>query len=149
MDKVCDYLNGYFIDTRTYFPKEFNYEIAQTNCITFGLTSVITFFFHEPLAYLFFIIILTSTEADGNLTNNITCTSLVRKLDVIVIILIIYELFKKMGGKYLLFLVPIIIIHQWKRDATDETDYEIKMNVWHSVAAIITVLICTIYTFSN
>jgi hypothetical protein len=149
MDKVYDYLNGYLINSRKYFPEQFNYEIAQTNCITFGLTSLITFFFHEPLAYLFFLIILTSTEADANLSGNITCTKFIRKLDVIIILIIIVELLKKTGKYYSLFLIPIILVHHWKRDATDKNDYEIRMNVWHSVATITTILVCTLYSILN
>lgn len=144
-----DYFKGYFINGRLHFPDTFNSNIAFINVIVFGLTSLVMFFFYEPLAYLFFLIMLTSTESDANISGNPLCNKIVQKLDIIVILITIVVLYFKLNIWYCLFLIPIVIVHHWKRDAKNPDDYEIKMNIWHCVACVVALLTVTIYTLGN
>ena len=146
MDFIHEYLRGYFINTRKYFPKEFNSNIAFVNIIAFGLTSLIMFFFYEPLGYLFFLILMTSTEADANISGNSLCNKVIQKLDMVVIAITILILYSRTNIFYGLFLIPVIIVHHWKREAKDPEEYEIKMNIWHFLASFIAILTITIYS---
>jgi len=145
---IENYFKGYFINGRLHFPDKFNSNIAFVNVIAFGLTSLIMFFFYEPLAYLFFLIMMTSTEADANISGNNLCNKIVQKLDIIVIMITIFALFSRVDIWYCLFLIPIVIIHHWKRDTKNIDDYEIKMNIWHFSAAIISLLSITLRAFT-
>lgn len=144
-----DYFKGYFINGRLHFPDTFNSNIAFINVIVFGLTSLVMFFFYEPLAYLFFLIMLTSTESDANISGNPLCNKIVQKLDIIVILITIVVLYFKLNIWYCLFLIPIVIVHHWKRDTKNPDDYEIKMNIWHCIACIVALLTVSIYTLGN
>lgn len=146
MNYIVEYINGYFKE-RQYYPKTFDFDIAINNVLVFGLTSIFLFFFYEPLAYLFFLIIFTSTEGDGNISHNNLCNKIFQQIDKIIILLIIFTIWKKTHNYSLLFLIPIIIIHHWKRKANNELEYNIKMNIWHYSAAIITIYSIVLYCF--
>jgi len=148
MNYITEYINGY-LKPRQYYPKTFNFDIAITNVLVFGLTSIFLYFFYKPLGYLFFLIIFTSTEADGNISHNDLCNKIVQKLDIIVILIIIYIIWKKTNNYSLLFLIPTIIIHHWKRKAPTELEYNIKMNIWHYSAAILTIYCIVLYCFTT
>ena len=107
------------------------------------------FFFHEPLAYLYFLLIFTSTEADGNISQNLDCIQLFRKIDIIVILLIIITVYNKTGPLYGLLLLPLIIVHDWKRYDKSPEEYEIKMNIWHYFAAVISIFGVTIFSMQK
>lgn len=149
MNFIKEYFKGYFLNGRKYFPATFNSNIAFVNIITFGLTSLIMFFFYEPLGYLFFIILMTSSESDANISGNNLCNKIVQKIDIIIIAIIILILFSKTNLIYCLLLIPIIIIHHWKRNVKNSEEYEIKMNIWHFTASIIAILNITIYSLQN
>tara|TARA_Y100000389_G_C17315866_1_gene440421 strand:- start:28 stop:480 length:453 start_codon:yes stop_codon:yes gene_type:complete len=146
MNFIQEYFKGYFLNGRMHFPKTFNSNIAFANVISFGLTSLIMFFFYEPLAYLFFLILLTSTESDANISGNKLCNKILQKIDIFVIAITILVLFLKTGILYGLFLIPIILVHHWKRDSKNSEEYEIKMNIWHFVASIIAIFAITVYS---
>lgn len=146
MNFIHEYINGYFVNTRKYFPDTFNSNIAFVNVLVFGLTSLIMFFFYEPLSYLFFLIIFTSTESDANIFGNELCNKIVQKIDVIVIAIIVLLLFLKTDKIYGLFLLPVIFIHHWKRDAKNSEEYELKMNIWHFFASFISILTISMHS---
>ena len=98
------------------------------------------FFYYPPLAYLFFIIILTSIGSDANITNNINYTDVVRKLDIFVIFIIICILIQKTKFITIFLLIPLVIVHHWKRMADNYQDAEIRINMWHASACIISIL---------
>jgi hypothetical protein len=149
MDFIKDYFEGFVKNTRFHFPETFSSSIAFTNVFVFGLTSIIMFFFHEPLAYLYFLLIFTSSEADGNISQNLDCVNLFRKIDIVVILLIIITVYNKTGALYGLLLIPLMIVHHWKRYDKNPEEYEIKMNVWHYFAAFVSILGITIYSIKN
>ena len=149
MNFLEEYFKGYLLNGRIHFPKQFNSNIAFVNIIVFGLTSLIMFFFYEPLGYLFFLILMTSTESDANISGNDLCNKVVQKLDMIVIAITIIVLFLKTNIFYGLFLIPIILVHHWKRNAKDPEEYEIKMNIWHFVASIVAIFVITIYSLTH
>ena len=149
MNFIEEYFKGYFLNGRKYFPTTFNSNIAFTNVVAFGLTSLIMFFFYEPLGYLFFLILMTSSESDANISGNIICNKIVQKLDILVIAITILVLYLKTNAVYSLMLIPIILIHHWKRDAKNSEDYEIKMNVWHFFASFIAILTVTLYSLQH
>lgn len=146
MNFIEEYFKGYFLNGRMHFPETFNSNIAFVNVIAFGLTSIVMFFFYEPLAYLFFLILLTSTESDANISGNKLCNKIVQKLDILIIFITILVLFTKTSLVYCLLLIPIVIVHHWKRDSKDSEDYEIRMNIWHFSASIIAILGITLYS---
>ena len=146
MNLIGEYFKGYFLNGRMHFPETFNSNIAFVNVIAFGLTSIVMFFFYEPLAYLFFLILLTSTESDANISGNKLCNKIVQKLDILIIFITILVLFTKTSLVYCLLLIPIVIVHHWKRDSKDSEDYEIRMNIWHFSASIIAILGITLYS---
>jgi hypothetical protein len=149
MNFIEEYFKGYFLNSRKYFPETFNSNIAFVNIIAFGLTSLIMFFFYEPLGYLFFLILMTSSESDANISGNNRCNKIVQKLDILVIAITILVLFSKTNYFYCLLLVPIVLLHHWKRDTKDSEEYEIKMNIWHFSASIIAILAITLYSLQN
>jgi hypothetical protein len=149
MNFIEEYFKGYFLNTRKYFPDTFNSNIAFVNIVAFGLTSLIMFFFYEPLGYLFFLILMTSSESDANISGNTSCNKIVQKLDILVIAITILILFLKTNHFYCLLLIPLVIVHQWKRDAKNPDEYEIKMNIWHFVASILAILTITLYSLQN
>lgn len=149
MNFIEEYFKGYFLNGRKHFPKTFNSNIAFVNIIAFGLTSLIMFFFYEPLGYLFFLILVTSSESDANISGNNLCNKIVQKLDILVIAITILVLFSKTNYFYCLLLVPIVLLHHWKRDSKDSEDYEIKMNIWHFSASIVAILAITLYSLQN
>ena len=149
MNFLEEYFRGYFIKGRLHFPKTFNSNIAFVNVVAFGLTSLLMFFFYEPLGYLFFLILMTSTESDANISGNDLCNKIVQKLDIIVIALTIFILFIKTSIYYGVFLIPVVLVHHWKRDAKDSKDYEIKMNIWHFISSIIATLTVTTYSLMH
>jgi len=147
---IKEYFRPYFLGTRRkYFPDTFNSNIAFVNVVAFGLTSLIMFFFYEPLGYLFFLIILTSSEADANISGNILVNKIVQKLDILVVFITILVIFSKTSLVYCLLLIPTILVHHWKRDTKDSEDYEIKMNIWHFSSSIIAILVITLYSLQN
>jgi hypothetical protein len=149
MNFIEEYFKRYFLNGRKHFPETFNSNIAFVNIIAFGLTSLIMFFFYEPLGYLFFLILMTSSESDANISGNNLCNKIVQKLDILVIAITILVLFSKTSLLYCLLLIPIILVHHWKRDAKDPEDYEIKMNIWHFSASIMAILAITLYSLQN
>ena len=149
MNFIEEYFKGYFLNGRKHFPETFNSNIAFANIIAFGLTSLIMFFFYEPLGYLFFFILMTSSESDANISGNNLCNKIVQKLDILVIAIIILVLFYKTNYFYGLLLVPIVLVHHWKRDTKDSEDYEIKMNIWHFFTSIVAILAITLYSLQN
>ena len=146
MNLIEEYFKGYFLNGRMHFPETFNSNIAFVNVIAFGLTSLVMFFFYEPLAYLFFLILLTSTESDANISGNKLCNKIVQKIDIIIIAITIIVLFLKTNALYGLLLIPIVLVHHWKRDSKNSEEYEIKMNIWHFVASIIAIFAITVYS---
>lgn len=146
MNLIEEYFKGYFLNGRMHFPETFNSNVAFVNVIAFGLTSLVMFFFYEPLAYLFFLILLTSTESDANISGNKLCNKIVQKLDIIIVAITIIVLFLKTNALYGLLLIPIVLVHHWKRDSKNSEEYEIKMNIWHVVASIISVFAITVYS---
>lgn len=149
MNLIEEYFKGYFLNGRKHFPETFNSNIAFVNIIAFGLTSLIMFFFYEPLGYLFFLILMTSSESDANISGNNLCNKIVQKLDILVIAITILVLFSKTNYLYCLLLVPIVLVHHWKRDTKDPEEYEIKMNIWHFSASIVAILAITLYSLQN
>lgn len=149
MNFIEEYFKGYFLNNRKHFPDKFNSNIAFVNVLAFGLTSLIMFFFYEPLGYLFFLILMTSSEADANISGNTLCNKIFQKLDMLVIAITVLVLFLKTNHFYCLFLIPIVLIHHWKRNDKDPEDYEIKMNIWHFSASIIAILAITLYSLQN
>jgi len=149
MDTIEKYFKGYFINSRQHYPETFNSNIAFVNILVFGLTSLIMFFFYEPLGYLFFLILMTSSEADANISGNHRCNKIVQRLDILVIAITILVLFSKTNLLYGLFLIPVIIVHHWKRDSRDIEEYEFKINVWHFSASVISILVITVYALLN
>jgi hypothetical protein len=149
MNYIQEYFQGYFLNGRKHFPNKFNSNIAFVNILAFGLASLIMFFFYEPLGYLFFLILMTSTESDANISGNTLCNKIVQKLDILVIAITILVLFSKTNYFYCLLLVPIVIVHHWKRDTKDSEDYEIKMNIWHFSASVVAILAITLYSLQN
>lgn len=149
MNFIEEYFKGYFLNGRKHFPDKFNSNIAFVNVVAFGLTSLIMFFFYEPLGYLFFLILMTSSEADANISGNTLCNKIVQKLDMLVIAITVLVLFLKTNHFYCLLLIPIVLIHHWKRNDKDPEDYEIKMNIWHFSASIIAILAITLYSLQN
>lgn len=149
MDFIEEYIKGYFLNGKKRFPETFNSNIAFVNIVAFGLTSIIMFFFYEPLGYLFFLILMTSSESDANISGNSLCNKIVNKLDIFVIAITILVLFSKTNHFYCLLLIPVILIHHWKRDAKDSEEYEIKMNIWHLSASAIAILAITLYSLQN
>lgn len=140
---IKNYIEGFYNvnkSGRKFYPKEFNSNIAYFNLLVFGLTSIFMFFYYPPLAYLFFIIILTSTEADANITNNVNCINIIRKLDMLVILIIILILIQKTKFITVFLLIPLVIVHHWKRMVDNYQDAEIRMNMWHASACIISIL---------
>lgn len=146
MNLIEEYFKGYFLNSRKHFPKTFNSNIAFVNIVAFGLTSLIMFFFYEPLGYLFFLILMTSSESDANISGNSLCNKILQKLDILIIFITILVLFTKTSLVYCLLLIPIVIVHHWKRDSKDSEDYEIRMNIWHFSASIIAILGITLYS---
>lgn len=146
MNFIMNYLKNYFLNNRPFFPKKFNSNIAFANIVAFGLTSIIMFIFYEPLGYLYFLILITSTESDANISGNSLCNKIVQKIDIIIILITIIVLIYKTNLKYSVFLIPIVIMHNWKRDAKNPEEYEIKMNIWHFFAGFISVLSIVVYS---
>lgn len=149
MNFIEEYFKGYFSNGRKYFPETFNSNVAFINILVFGLTSLIMFFFYEPLGYLFFLILMTSSESDANISGNSLCNKIVQKLDIIVIIITILILLYKTNIVYCLLLIPLILVHHWKRNIKDPGDYEIKINIWHFTASIIAILAITLYSLQH
>lgn len=143
------YLEGFTKNTRNYYPEKFNFNISIVNLISFGLTSLLMFFFYQPLGYLFFLIMLTSTEADGNISGNSTCNKIIQKLDILVILITIIIIAFKINWKYYFFIIPLMLVHDWKRYDNSPQDYENKMNIWHFIAGFISVLSITIYSITK
>lgn len=92
---------------------------------------------------------MTSTESDANISGNTLCNKIVQKIDIIIIAITILVMFSKTNIVYCLLLIPIIFVHHWKRDAKDSEDYEIKMNIWHFTASIISILAITLYSLQH
>jgi hypothetical protein len=147
MDFLREYMTGWCVNTRLHYPKNFNFSIGLTNVICFGITALLMLCFYEPLAYMYFLLIFTSTEADGNFTGDKKCNEIFKRLDVIVIFCIILILYLKTSIYYALILIPLAIVHNWKRYDKNSEEYEIKMNIWHIFAAFMSCLGITIASY--